>query len=93
MWDLFRSQVFVRKQQLWVITHHGHISTSAVIAPDGILMEKFRTPKICGQPGASIPIAFIFMECVVYLPCLKETLFIWIFYSYVDDYLVLGSDT
>jgi len=46
------SQVFVRKQQLWVITHHGHISTSALIAPDGILMEKYRTHKKCGQPGA-----------------------------------------
>ena len=46
--------MFDRKQQLWATTHHGHISTSALIAPDGILMEKFRTPKICGQPGASI---------------------------------------
>ena len=37
--------MFARKQQLWVITHHGHISTSALIAPDGILREKYRTQK------------------------------------------------
>jgi len=37
--------VFVRKQQLWVITHHGHITSSALIAPDGILMKTYLTPK------------------------------------------------
>jgi hypothetical protein len=45
MWDLLRSQVFVRKPQLWVITHHGHIASSALIAPDGILMKTYLTPK------------------------------------------------
>ena len=56
MWDLFRSQVFVRKQELWVITHHGHISTSRLNAPDGTLMKNIEHTKKCGQPGACITV-------------------------------------